>query len=227
MKYLQQKIKYNFKNKNLLETALTHSSYANEKRSVSNERLEFLGDSVLSLVTSEYLFKHYRNLTEGSLTKLRAALVCERSLCSFAMEISLGSYLFVGKGEDTAGARERPSTLADAFEALIAAIYLDGGLKAACRFIHPFIEKASKTAKSGNTLRDYKTALQEIVQQNPSNTIEYVLTGQQGPDHNKLFFSQVLINNAVAGKGSGHTKKEAEQNAAHAALFAMDKLDPS
>lgn len=218
---LQKKIGYKFKDESLLKRALTHSSYANEKRCASNERLEFLGDSVLSLLTSEFLFEHYRRLPEGELTKLRAALVCEKSLCGFSRQLSIGEALFVGKGEDTAGARVRPSTLADAFEALLAAIYLDGGLDCARRFVLPYIEKAAAAAERGEVFKDYKTILQEIVQQTPGERLEYVLTGEEGPDHNKRFFSRVLLNSNVLGEGSGRTKKEAEQNAARAALEFM------
>lgn len=222
MSELQKKLGYTFTDEKLLRRALTHSSYANEKRCASNERLEFLGDSVLSLITSEFLFEHYRGLSEGELTKLRAALVCERSLCGFARELSLGDDLFVGKGEDMAGARERPSTLADAFEAVLAATYLDGGLDAARRFVRPYIERAAVSAEKGDAFKDYKTILQEIVQQNPGERLEYVLTGEEGPDHNKRFFSRVLLSGNTLGEGSGRTKKEAEQNAARAALTLMD-----
>jgi len=218
---LSKRTGYKFKDEGLLRRALTHSSYANEKRCASNERLEFLGDSVLSLLTSEFLFEHYRRLPEGELTKLRAALVCEKSLCGFARQLSIGDALFVGKGEDTAGARERPSTLADAFEALLAAIYLDGGLDCARQFVLPYIEKAAAAAEKGEVFKDYKTILQEIVQQTPGERLEYMLTGEEGPDHNKRFFSRVLLNSNVLGEGSGRTKKEAEQNAARAALELM------
>lgn len=218
---LQKRIGYKFKDENLLKRALTHSSYANEKRCESNERLEFLGDSVLSLLTSEFLFEHYRRLPEGELTKLRAALVCEKSLCGFSRQLSIGEDLLVGKGEDMAGARERPSTLADAFEALLAAIYLDGGLESARNFVLPYIEKAAEAAEKGEVFKDYKTILQEIVQQTPGERLEYILTGEEGPDHNKRFFSRVLLNSNVLGEGSGRTKKEAEQNAARAALEFM------
>lgn len=218
----EKKIGYGFKDKNLLIRALTHSSYANERKHPfeSNERLEFLGDSVLSIVVSEYLFKHLTNVAEGDLTKLRASLVCEKSLHVFAEQINLGEQLMLGKGEENTGGRERPSILADAFEAVIAAIYLDGGMEAArdhiLRFMPKDIEHGIKPIFS-----DFKTVLQEVVQKNPEEKVEYVLIGEEGPDHNKRFVVEVMLNSQVIGKGKGRSKKEAEQLAAKEALELM------
>ena len=215
-------IGYDFRNKALLEQALSHSSYANEKKTAggSNERLEFLGDSVLSIVVSDYLYKHFTQVAEGELTKLRASLVCEKSLHIFAQQIHLGDYLKLGKGEENTGGRERPSILADAFEAVIAAIYLDGGMEPAAKHILRFmpedIEHGRKPAFS-----DFKTVLQEIVQKNPEEKVEYVLIGEEGPDHNKRFVVEVRLNSQVIGKGKGRSKKEAEQLAAREALELM------
>ncbi|NLK70297.1 MAG: ribonuclease III [Clostridiales bacterium] len=215
-------IQYQFKNKQLLTEALSHSSYANEKKKTrnSNERLEFLGDSVLSVIVSQYLFEHFSHLPEGELTKIRASLVCEKSLYNFAQQIRLGDFLLLGKGEEHTGGRERPSILADAFEAVIAAIYLDGGLEAArkhvLKFIPDDIDKKSLTAFS-----DYKTILQEVIQKNPEEKVEYILADQTGPDHNKAFKVQVCLNSNVIGTGTGKSKKEAEQMAAKEALELM------
>lgn len=215
-------IHYNFKNPELLHEALSHSSYANENRKNknSNERLEFLGDSVLSIVVAQYLFENYRDLPEGELTKLRAYLVCEKTLFSFAQKINLGEFLLLGKGEENSGGRERPSILADAFEAVIAAIYLDGGLEAARKHILSFIPQNLDVNKK-LTFNDYKTMLQEIIQQNPDEKVEYVLTEQSGPDHNKIFVVDVMLNSNVIGKGQGRSKKQAEQMAAKEALELM------
>ncbi|MBE6825640.1 MAG: ribonuclease III [Ruminococcus sp.] len=215
-------IGYTFHNKDLIHEALSHSSYANEKKKQrrSNERLEFLGDSVLSIVVSQYLFEHYPNLPEGELTKIRAALVCEKSLHRFAMQISLGDYLLLGKGEAHTGGRERPSILADAFEAVIAAIYLDAGLEAARTHILRFIP-TNLTEKRSLLFGDYKTALQEVIQKNPEEKVEYKLIEESGPDHSKTFVVDVCLNSNVIGKGTGKSKKEAEQMAAREALALM------
>ena len=207
----EKKINYTFKDKNLLFVALSHSSFANEKRKLrhSNERLEFLGDSVLSIVVSQYLFEHFTHLPEGELTKIRASLVCEKSLYEFAKEIDLGEHLFLGKGEENTGGRERTSILADAFEAVIAAVFLDGGLEAAKKHILRFIPKDIDSRKSVS-FSDHKTILQEIIQKNPEEKVEYKLVGQSGPDHNKAFKVQVCLNSNVIGTGIGKSKKEAE-----------------
>jgi len=222
MEVLQKKLNYKFNNIKLLENALTHSSYANEVRNglTSNERLEFLGDSVLSIIVADYLFLHFKNIPEGELTKLRASLVCEKSLCVFARRLDLGKYLMLGKGEDKGGGRERDSILADAFEAVIAAIYLDGGMTAATEFVLSYVEPEI-VDKNEHTFKDYKTALQEIIQRNPEENVYYVLKGESGPDHNKVFEVEVHLNSNVIGCGKGKNKKQAEQMAAKQALELM------
>ena len=217
---LKEKLGYQFGNEEYLLVALTHSSYANEaKLRESNERQEFLGDSVLSLVVSGYLFQHY-HMAEGDLTRVRATIVCEKSLSVFAGEMGLGQALLLGKGEEQTGGRERPSILADAFEALIAAIYLDGGLDAAGKFIRPFVERALR-GQTQPGLNDYKTLLQEIVQKNPGELLSYRLADESGPDHDKNFVAEVLLNSNVIGTGHGRSKKAAEQDAARKALELM------
>lgn len=222
MEQFEQIIHYEFKNKKLLQEALSHSSYANEnkKNLNSNERLEFLGDSVLSIVVSQHIFEHFKHLPEGELTKIRASLVCEKALFVFAQQIDLGDYILLGKGEEHTGGRERPSILADAFESVIAAIFLDGGLEAARKHILSFIPKDIDIKKSV-AFNDYKTMLQEIIQQNPEEKIEYVTKGQSGPDHDKAFVVQVCLNSNVIGNGTGRSKKAAEQMAAKEALELM------
>ncbi len=220
---LESYIQYHFQNKHLLLEALSHSSYANEKRKTrsSNERLEFLGDSVLSIVVSEFLFHKYPNLPEGELTKLRASMVCEKALFVFAQEIHLGEFLLLGKGEEHTGGRERPSILADAFEAVIAAIFLDGGMEAAKRHILRFIPEDPEETDQPMGFHDYKTQLQEVVQKNPEEKVEYVLVSESGPDHDKAFQVEVCLNSNVIGRGTGHSKKAAEQMAAREALLLM------
>ena len=220
---LQNKIGYKFKNTALLTEALTHSSYANEHKAQHikyNERLEFLGDAVLSIVVSDYIFKNCPDLPEGELTKLRASLVCEKSLYEFAKKINLGKYLVLSKGERNNGGAERPSILSDAFEALIAAIYIDGGIEPVSKHILNFVVPAIKNAKK-KRINDYKTTLQEIIQKNPGEQLEYVLVNESGPDHNKHFVVEVHLNSNVIGKGGGRSKKEAEQQAAREALELM------
>ncbi len=220
---LQNKIGYQFKNPALLNEALTHSSYANEHKSQHikyNERLEFLGDSVLSIVVSDYIYKNCPELPEGELTKLRASLVCEKSLYEFAKKIDLGKYLILSKGERNNGGADRPSILSDAFEALIAAIYIDGGIEPASKHILNFVIPAIKNSKK-KKINDYKTTLQEIIQKNPGEKLEYVLVKESGPDHNKHFVVEVHLNSNVIGKGGGRSKKEAEQQAAREALELM------
>lgn len=223
MTELEQKIGYEFQNPAYLHRALCHSSYANEVKhgESSNERLEFLGDSVLSIVVSKHIFLNFTHLPEGELTKLRAALVCEKSLYGFADKLGLGKYLLFGKGEQQSGGRTRPSILADAFEALIAAIYLDGGIDAAARFIMKYVERAIEDFGHKPAFIDYKTTLQEIIQKNPEEKVDYVLTGESGPDHDKRFEVEVHLNSNVIGKGAGRSKKEAEQDAARQALVLM------
>lgn len=223
MEELQNKINYHFKNDELLKEALTHSSYANEQKNKHikcNERLEFLGDAVLSIVVADYIFKNCPDFPEGDLTKLRASLVCEDSLYKFAKKIDLGKYLILSKGERHGGGAERPSILSDAFEAVIAAIYLDGGEEIASKYILNFVIPEIKNYRVHPTV-DYKTFLQEIIQKNPGEQIEYVLVGESGPDHNKRFVVEVHLNSNVIGKGGGRSKKLAEQQAAREALELM------
>ena len=210
---LEEKLHYHFKNKELLITALTHSSYANESKTPTlyNERLEFLGDSVLSVVVADYLF-HQSGRPEGELTRMRASLVSEDALFQFAQEIHLGEYLRLGHGEDLGGGRNRPSVVSDAFEAVIAALYLDGGMEVARNFILPFITEG-KHAEA-----DYKTRLQEIVQQNPEERLSYVVESESGPDHDKHFVVAVRFNSDRVARGEGRSKKAAEQHAAKEAL---------
>lgn len=219
METLEQAIGYTFQNKELLQTALTHASYANEskKQIPNNERLEFLGDSVLSIVVADFLFHSQKKLPEGELTRRRAALVCEPALRIFAKRINLGSYLYLGRGENMSGGRERASILSDAFEALIAAIYLDGGLEAARDFILPFIQEGTQ----GDV--DYKTKLQETIQQASDEKIRYHVTAESGPDHNKQFTVEVHLHNGYVGVGTGHSKKLAEQQAARHVLLQMER----
>lgn len=219
MQELEQAVGYTFRDRALLETALTHTSYANEAKhgTKHNERLEFLGDSVLSIVVADYLFTH-KNMPEGELTRMRASLVCETALFGFAQQIHLGEYLRLGRGEELGGGRTRPSVVSDAFEALIAALYLDGGIEQARAFILPFVT-ASLTDK--NAEEDYKTHLQEIIQQNPEERLRYVVTSETGPDHDKHFVVEVHLNSNCIGSGEGHSKKQAEQAAAKEALALM------
>ena len=214
---LETIIGYKFKNPKLLETALTHTSYANESRTPvqHNERLEFLGDSVLQIVSADYLFHAYADRPEGDLTRIRSSLVSEGALFQFAQEINLGEYLRLGRGEERCGGRTRPSVVSDAFEAVIAALYLDGGMEVAKSFILPFITEG-KTAED-----DYKTRLQEVVQQDPSAVLKYEVTGETGPDHNKQFTVCVWRNGELLAEGRGRSKKAAEQ---HAAKVALEKL---
>ena len=219
MNSLESNLNYTFKNPALLELALTHSSYANEKASHrNNERLEFLGDSVLGFIAAEYLFTALPGTPEGELTKLRAAAVCEKSLAKFANEIALSDYILLGKGEMNTGGNRRPSILSDAFESVIAAIYLDGGMDAARAFVLRFLSTAETDVAA---VTDYKTKLQEIIQQNPDEHLTYVLAAEAGPDHNKTFTVEVYLNSNCIATGEGHSKKKAEQAAAQAALKLM------
>ncbi len=218
---LEDKIKYNFRDKEVINTAITHSSFANERKAKKikyNERIEFLGDSVLSLVISEYLYKMYPNLPEGELTVTRAKIVCENSLAKGATNIELGKFLLLGKGEELSGGRKKASILSDAFEALIGAIYIDGGFETAREFILKYMENIIKNCVEGKLFYDFKTQLQELVQQNGEQHILYNVIAESGPDHNKSFVTEVRINNDIAGKGMGRSKKESEQNAAKDAL---------
>ena len=222
MQAIEKKIGYSFRSRALLVNALTHSSYANENRGrscESNERLEFLGDSVLGMVVAEALYRRFPDLPEGRLTRMRAQLVCEESLHRVAGEIGLGAHIRLGKGEEHTGGRTRTSILADATEALIAAMYLDGGMDVARGFIERYIlpELNGEYIPFG----DAKTDLQELIQKKSGSTLSYELVGESGPDHDKTFTTRVLLNGESVGTGSGRTKKEAEQAAARAALAAL------
>ena len=215
---LEQRLGYTFRNRKLLEHALTHSSYANENRKdglTSNERLEFLGDSVLGFVVASYLFETYPERPEGELTKLRAALVCEKSLAAAAAKLNLGAALLLGQGEEHGGGRKSSSITADAKESVLAAAYLDGGLEAASGIIHRLILSAGIPDLQD---QDYKTRLQELVQREKNQQLSYQLTGESGPDHDKHFSVAVLLNDKVVGCGEGRSKKHAEQAAAAAAI---------
>ena len=220
LKKFQEEIGYYFKNEQLLKQALTHSSYANEKhlkKLSDNERLEFLGDAVLEVISSEYLYANYPNLTEGQLTKLRASIVCEPTLADCTEAIHLGDYLFLGKGEDHTGGRKRKSVLSDAMEAVIGAIYLDGGFANAKEFVLKYI---MTDIEHKHLFYDSKTILQEVVQ-GEHEQLTYVLLGETGPDHDKTFEVGVLIGNKEISTGKGHTKKAAEQEAAYQALLLL------
>lgn len=220
---LEKKLGYTFKDKQLLLKALSHSSFSNELKSKNiktecNERLEFFGDSVLSLTVSEYLYKNYPELPEGELSKVRAATVCEKALAKFAREIELGKHLFLGHGEEITHGRERPSILADAFEAILAAMFIDGGIDPIKAFLLPFASKEiTLTLERGNT-KDYKTMLQQFVQQEQGDVLEYRLINEWGPAHERTFETEAYLNNNAIGKGIGKSKRESEQNAAKEAL---------
>ena len=222
MKALEEKLGYKFKRGELLRCALTHSSYANENRApgcVSNERLEFLGDSVLGFAAAEYLYANHPELTEGMMTKQRAELVCEKSLAAAADSISLGEFILLGKGELKGEGRARPSILADAMEAVFAAIYLDGGMEKAKEVIKRLILSSEDGLLSSSG--DHKTTLQELVQRKSGQTLAYELTGESGPEHMKIFNVAVLLNGNEIGRGEGKSKKEAEQCAAKAGIETL------
>ena len=223
LKELEKKIGYTFKDLQLLKKAMLHSSYANEKhlpKYECNERLEFLGDAVLELVSSEFLFYEHEKMPEGELTKTRASMVCEPALAFCARELSLGEYLLLGKGEEATGGRKRESITSDAMEALIGAIYIDGGFASAKEFIHRFVLTDQEDKK---LFYDSKTILQEIVQAEKLGEIEYHLIGEEGPDHNKSFSVELTIRGRSYGKGKGRTKKAAEQQAAYEAIHVLKK----
>ena len=226
MQELEKKLNYTFHDQRLLREALNHSSYANEHRSAhlhSNERLEFLGDSVLGFVTAEFLFTRHPESPEGDLTRIRAALVCEQSLHEVAQKLGLGSYLRLGKGEEAGGGRQRTSILADATEAVFAAVYLDGGISAASALIHRVLLDVEREEVVEERRRDYKTQLQERVQRQAGQELTYCMVGEEGPDHAKTFITEVRLNGAAIGRGSGHSKKESEQMAAKAALEKLSE----
>lgn len=224
LKELEQKIQYIFKDIKILKQAMTHSSYSNENkqsRLESNERLEFLGDAVLEIVVSDFLYKNYVNRTEGDLTKMRASIVCEPTLSFCTKEIELGKYLFLGKGEDMTGGRERSSIVADAMEALIGGIYLDGGFANAKEFIYRFI---LTDIEHKQFFYDSKTILQEIVQSEFSEDLSYEIIKEEGPDHNKYFEVNALVGEKIVGCGKGRTKKAAEQMAAYEGIINLKKV---
>ena len=222
IKELETAIGYRFHNITLLQNALAHSSYANERwhnSLMSNERLEFLGDSILGMLVADYLYRTFPNRPEGELTRMRADMVCERALAKIASQIGLGEHLLLGKGEEQGGGRGRDSILADAVESVIAACYLDGGMEAAKGFINRFV--LTRVPVSGLANADYKTALQELVQQKRNQSLVYALVGESGPDHDKVFWVELTLNGSLIGRGSGGSKKRAEQEAARVALEAL------
>lgn len=224
LKQFQEIIGYRFTDESFLKTALTHSSFANENKTANvkyNERLEFLGDSVLGLVVSRYIFENFPRLPEGKLTKMRAAVVCERSLWECAVNIDLGNYLILGRGEENMGGRTRMSILADAFEALIAAIYLDSSFETAREWVLGQLYETIMDASRGKMFKDYKTEFQEVVQQNGDVDISYQVVSESGPDHNKSFVVDVYLNGTLMGSGEGTSKKKAEQMAAQNALIQL------
>ena len=224
MKDLENAIGYHFHNITLLQNALTHSSYANERwhnSLLSNERLEFLGDSILGMLVAEYLFRNFPNRPEGELTRMRADMVCEQTLAAAANRIGLGKHLLLGHGEEQSGGRSRNSILADAMESVIAACFLDGGLEAALKVVQKFILVEVPVARMHNA--DYKTQLQELVQQKKNQVLSYALVSESGPDHDKEFGVTVSLNGSVVGSGTGSSKKRAEQDAARCAI---EKLFP-
>ena len=227
IKDLEEAIGYRFHNISLLQNALTHSSFANERwhnSLLSNERLEFLGDSILGMLVAEYLYRNFPDRPEGELTRMRADMVCEKTLASVAARIHLGDHLMLGHGEEQGGGRSRDSILADAVESVIAACFLDGGIEAAQKFIRSFILVEVPVSQMHNT--DYKTKLQELVQQKKNQVLSYTLTGESGPDHDKHFTVAVSLNGGMVGQGEGRSKKRAEQEAARAAIRNLFPDEP-
>jgi len=222
---IQKKINYFFKDIELLNISLTHSSYSNENKmraNENNERLEFLGDAIIGLVVSEYLYNRFKEFPEGEMTKKRAAIVCESSLAFAARKINLGDYILLGKGEEATGGRNRDSILADAFEALAGAIFIDGGLNSTRNYLlGMFEEEVIYAISKGNLFIDYKTELQEVLQKKGKPKIEYNVEKEVGPDHNKKFYMNVIVENKIIGSGMGRNKKEAEQMAAKQALIRI------
>jgi len=221
---LQKALNYEFNEIKLLENALTHSSYANENAKtgyVSNERLEFLGDSLLGMTVALLIYDMCSGMSEGKMTKLRAELVCEKSLSALAGELNIGSYLKLGRGEETGGGRNRPSILSDAFEAVLAAMYLDGGYEPIKMLVYRLFK--SKIENPGPIASDYKTMLQEFVQEKPGYSLKYDLINEHGPDHDKVFTVSVILNEKIIGSGTGRSKKNAEQEAAKAAYTDLHR----
>lgn len=221
---MEKKLGYEFKNKALLFNALTHKSYVKKGEiTLNNERLEFLGDSVLGFAVAEYLYKNYRELPEGELTKVRSMVVCEPSLYKVAKKIGLGESLYMGKGEEQSDGRDRPSILSDAMEAVFAAVFLDGGIEIAKEVILGLLKEEIVLAIRDRDVKDYKTVLQELVQREFAEAPKYVLIKEEGPDHNKMFTSAVSLKGKMLGEGTGKTKKEAEKEAAKTALIKLKK----
>lgn len=223
MEELEKKIGYKFKNQKLLKTALTHTSYAYEKNVQSNEKLEYLGDSILEFISSEYLYKNYPKLKEGEMTKVRATVVCESSLYKIAQRYNFGEKLYLGKSEIMSGGRNRPAILADSVEAVIAAIYLDGGIEETKKFIIENLKEEIKIASENVGQKDYKTVLQEKLQIKGDVVIDYIIVKEKGPDHNKEFEAEVRCNSNPLARGKGRTKKQAEMQAAKQALENMKR----
>ena len=229
---LEAKLGYKFNNIEHLKTALTHSSYSNElklkgKIVECNERLEFLGDSVLSIIAANYLFNKYPNYPEGELTRRRAVIVCRDALSSYAKKLNLGDFLFLGNGEEKNNARERKSLLENTFEALMGAIYLDGDpqrMDVIFNLVYPFFENELIAWEQGKIVKDYKSELQQMIQQSGVDTLAYVLVGSSGPDHEKIFEVEAHLNSNIVGRGMGKTKREAEQNAAKEALALFGEI---
>ena len=225
LQHLENELGLDFSNKELLKTALTHSSFANQKKKIEfNERLEFLGDSVLQLIISEYLYTNFTEKYEGYLTKIRSLIVCENSLCDIANVWKLGMYMNMSKGEEITGGRNRVSILADCVEAVIAAIYLDKGIEYSKHFILNNFKETIDKAIRNEIVLDYKTKLQEILQQNGEVHICYELVKYEGPPHKRKFFVNVLINGSISGSGQGFSKKEAEQNAAKEVMESQEEV---
>lgn len=216
--FFEKKLGYTFKNKSLIENALTHSSYANEKKIANNERLEFLGDSVLSIIVSEQLYNRMKNVNEGRLTKVRASLVCEQSLAVFAKQIGIDKAIMLGHGEEITGGRKRASILSDAFEAVLASIFLDSDMETAKAWLLRLMKNAIDEAVAGHIQKDYKTTLQEIMQKGHTGKITYKTVKETGPDHKKTFVVEVMCDGKILNCGTGSSKKEAEQNAAKTAI---------
>lgn len=230
LEQLERTIGHTYRDRSLLERALTHSSYSNElgvadHHLLCNERLEFLGDSVLSIITSEYLFENFKDCPEGDLTRMRADVVCERALAEYAERIALGNYLRLGKGEERNNGRHCRSIVADAFEALLASLYLDAGKECVTAFLLPFIKEALAALKPGGFHGDCKTRLQQFVQQNEGDFLEYVTVAESGPDHRKTFTVEARLNGNVIGRGEGRSKRGAEQAAAGAALALFGMVE--
>lgn len=223
---IEEVLDYKFKDEQVLKNALTHSSYVNERSKLqNNERLEFLGDAVLELIVSFYLYKNHAHSSEGDLTKLRAKIVCTESLAMVSDTLNLGKFVYMGKGEENTGGRTRKSILANSFEALIGAIYIDGGIQEAEKFILTKLKNNIVDAIKGRLIFDYKTKIQEYIQQDATNEIEYVVDSEEGPEHDKVFYINLYMNGKVIGTGTGASKKEAEQQAAYNGLTQLGKIN--